>query len=395
MSDNDRWLLPQGIEEVLPEQAARLDQLRRSLLDLFSSWGYELVMPPFIDFLESLLTGTGKDLELQTFKLTDELTGRMMGIRADMTPQVARIDAHHLEQDVPVRMCYLETVLVTRPQEFSGSRSPIQVGAELYGYAGVESDVEVLRLMLQALTVTGIKEVHVDIGHVGIFRGLARQANLNETQEATLFDALQRKAQPEIDTFLASLQVDNKLRQMLASLPDLNGDTTMLGRARSALKGSTDDVQAALDDLEKIAQALQRYIPDTPLYFDLAELRGYAYHTGIVFAAYVLGRGQAIAWGGRYDDIGQVFGRARPATGFSMDLKSLVLLSPDDNGQISGIFAPDSDDPELQQMMKLLRSKGERVICELPDQKGGAREMECDRELQKIDGKWTIVDVKN
>ena len=209
MNMTDRWLLPEGIEEVLPEQAKRLEQLRRQLLDTYESWGYDLVMPPFIEYLESLLTGTGNDLDLQTFKLTDQLTGRMMGIRADMTPQVARIDAHQLKRDTPTRLCYIGTVLHTRNDGFAGSRSPLQVGAELYGHAGIESDVEVISLMLQTLAISGLENPFIDLGHVGIYRELVKLAGLDKEQEATLFDSLQRKANTEIASYLKEWKLDS------------------------------------------------------------------------------------------------------------------------------------------------------------------------------------------
>ncbi|MDH5435659.1 MAG: ATP phosphoribosyltransferase regulatory subunit, partial [Gammaproteobacteria bacterium] len=220
----NRWLLPEGIDEILPPQAEQLEVMRRQLLDMYKSWGYELIMPPFVEFLDSLLTGTGNDLDLQTFKLTDQVTGRTMGVRADMTPQAARIDAHSLKREGPVRLCYMGTVLRTRPETQGGTRSPLQIGAELYGHSGVDSDVEVLQLMLETLKVAGVKDVHVDLGHVGIFRGLARQAELNSDQEAAMFDALQRKALPEINVLLAEYGVASKIQDMFKALVELNGD---------------------------------------------------------------------------------------------------------------------------------------------------------------------------
>ncbi len=389
--ENERWLLPEGIEEVLPAEAWRLEQLRRSLLDLFRAWGYELVQPPFIEFLESLLTGTGNDLDLQTFKLTDQLSGRMMGVRADMTPQVARIDAHQLKRDTPTRLCYLGTVLHTRPEAHGGTRSPLQVGAELYGHGGIESDVEVLRLMLATLRATGLDDIYLDLGHVGIFRGLARKAALAPAQEARLFDALQRKSGPDIAALVDGLGLASDIRTMLLRLAELNGGEEVLGEARKALAAGGAEVLAALDNLQAIAAAVKTVLPNVPLHFDLAELRGYHYHTGAVFAAFVPGRGQAVAQGGRYDDIGRVFGRARPATGFSADLKTLMALSPATDPKVRGIFAPCADDPALTQQVASLRDQGERVVCALPGQAGGAAAMACDRELVLRDGRWQVV----
>ncbi len=388
MLKKNRWLLPEGIEEVLPPQAEHLEALRRKLLDYYASCGYELVLPPFIEYLDSLLTGTGNDLDLQTFKLTDQLSGKLMGVRADITPQVARIDAHQLKRETPTRLCYIGTVLHTRPDGFAGSRSPLQVGLELYGHAGVDSDIEVLELMVDTLALTGIEEPYIDLGHVGIFRGLAAQAGLDEQTEAELFDALQRKARAEIEALLDS---DTATGRMLCTLVDLNGGPEVLDEARRLLAEAAPAVHAALDNLTQIAAGVQQRIPGLSLHFDLAELRGYHYHTGAVFAAFIPGQGQAIAQGGRYDDIGQVFGRARPATGFSADLKTLATLSPPQGNAAGAIFAPAGDDPALRAQVRALREAGERVICALPGQNGEAAQMGCDRILECVDGRWDVV----
>ncbi|MDH5766564.1 MAG: ATP phosphoribosyltransferase regulatory subunit [Gammaproteobacteria bacterium] len=392
MTTNKHWLLPQGIEESLPAEAAQLEGLRRRLLDMYASWGYQLVMPPFIEYIESLLTGTGHDLDLQTFKLIDQLTGRSMGVRADMTPQVARIDAHQLKDDIPNRLCYIGTVLHTRPDGFGGSRSPLQVGAEIYGHAGVESDVEVLCLMLQTFDTAGLKDVFVDLGHVGIFRGLAQQAKLGAESEAILFEMLQRKAIPEIDTFLADANLNKDVSSMLRALADLHGDITVLSKAKKVFAKADAAVKDALGYLENTAKKLQQRMNDVQLHFDLAELRGYHYQTGIVFAAFVAGHGQEIARGGRYDDIGKVFGRARAATGFSTDLKSLVNLSKNmyQGDSLTGVFAPVSDDDALYKVIADLRAEGERVIEALPGQSADATAMKCDRVLVQRDGQWLV-----
>lgn len=390
---NDRWLLPEGIEELLPPQAERLESTLRRLLDLYKSWGYELVMPPFIEYLESLLTGTGNDLDLQTFKLTDQLTGRLMGLRADLTPQVARIDAHSLKRDVPTRLCYMGTVLKTLPTSHGGNRSPMQVGVELYGHAGVESDIEVLRLMVKTLHTAGVEHVYLDLGHVGIFRGLAQQANLDNESETRLFDALQRKAKPEIAELLDEKALPSSLHRMLASLADLHGDITVLDKAASILADADEQVCHALANLRRIAEEATK-LDRVSVHFDLAELRGYNYHTGAVFAAFVPGQGQAIAQGGRYDDIGKVFGRARPATGFSTDLKTVLTLMAAKPPEVRGIFAPCEDDTALAECIDALRQEGERVIQALPGQTGGAVEMGCDRVLVLSDGRWQPEAVK-
>jgi len=391
MSVKDQWLLPEGIEEVLPPEAWKLECARRELLDLFSRWGYALVMPPFIEYLESLLTGSGTDLDLQTFKVTDQLTGRMMGLRADMTPQAARIDAHPLKRDEPSRLCYMGTVLHTRADGFGSSRSPLQVGAELFGHAGVESDVEILSLVLECLSLMEIPDVHIDLGHVGIFRGLALEAGLSRQQESDLFEALQRKAVTEIDEILASTSADEAQSKRLAALSTLNGGREVLDAARDQLAGASDNVLMALDNLCEIAALLEQGNSGLSLNFDLAELRGYNYQTGMVFAIFVPGCGEEIARGGRYDAIGEVFGRARPATGFSTDLKTLLDLGQRDfSTPDSAIFAPADNDPALAAAVQQLRQSGEPVIRGLPGQAGDAGTMGCDRVLEKEKGDWVV-----
>jgi len=387
-----RWMLPEGIEETLPAQASVLEQLRRRLLDYYSSCGYEQVMTPFIEYLEALLAGSGRDLESQTFKLSDGPSGRQLGIRADMTLQAARIDAHQIKQDGPVRLCYLGTVLRTSSDGFAGSRAPMQVGAELYGHAGIDSDYEILELMLNTLSVCSVKDVHIDLGHVGIFRRLATKAGLNSQQEQQLFDALQRKAIPEINQILDTLKLDENISQCLSVLADLNGGVEVLQRARQALSEAGDDVLACIDDMQQISALLNERMPALPVHYDLAELRGYSYQTGMVFAAFIPGYGQEIARGGRYDDIGKIFGRARPATGFSADLKTLINLSSDDSAvHLDSILAPATDDVDLRALISQLRQQGERVIVELSGQKENAAEMKCHRVLRLVDGCWQVV----
>jgi ATP phosphoribosyltransferase regulatory subunit len=397
MSSKDQWLLPEGIEEVLPPEAWRLESARRELLDLFSGWGYELIMPPLIEYLESLLTGTGNDLDLQTFKVTDQMSGRMLGLRADMTPQAARIDAHPLRRDAPTRLCYMGSVLHTRLDGYAGSRSPLQVGAELFGHAGIESDAEILGLLLASLDLLEISDVHIDLGHVGIFRGLAQDAGLSASQENELFDALQRKAVTEIDGMLAAYVADEAQRGRLAALAGLNGGWEVLDTARELLAGASAPVKAALDNLTAIAGMIKQRPGemDTRINFDLAELRGYKYQTGMVFAMFVPGCGQEIARGGRYDAVGEVFGRARPATGFSTDLKTLMNLSPRSFAAQGGaILAPAATEPDLFAAIQELRNSGERVVCVLPGQAGDAAVMGCDRELVLEQGSWIVRPVK-
>jgi ATP phosphoribosyltransferase regulatory subunit len=318
------WLLPENIEDVLPPKAWKLEGVRRAMLDMFRARGYELVVPPLIEYVDSLLTGAGSDLDLKTFKLVDQLSGRMMGVRADMTPQVARIDAHLLGHNPVNRLCYAGSVLHAIPDGVYHSREPMQLGAELYGVAGVEGDLEILQLMLDALGTSGLRGLQLDIGHVGIFRALAEQADLSPELEAALFKALQDKAGSEVKALCAD--IDPGLGQALFALTQLYGGVDVLQVARSALP-EHPQIQAALDTLALLADKLTGQ--GVELAFDLAELRGYGYHSGVVFAAYTGGRSRAIALGGRYDEVGKDFGRARPATGFSLDLRELVEATPD------------------------------------------------------------------
>ncbi|MHA3885634.1 ATP phosphoribosyltransferase regulatory subunit [Stutzerimonas degradans] len=390
MATVDRWLLPDGIEEVLPPEAARIETARRRVLDLFQRWGYELVITPHVEFLESLLTGSGQDLDLRTFKVTDPLSGRQMGLRADITPQVARVDAHTLRREGPSRLCYAGSVLHAKPQALATSRSPIQLGAELYGDGSASSDIEVISLMLEMLELADVPDVHMDLGHVGIYRGLARAAGLMGETEQRLFDALQRKAMDEIECLTAALEPT--LAGMLRALARLCGGREALDEAQAALAEAPAEVRQALQTLIRIADQLAARYPKMPLYFDLGELRGYHYHTGVVFAVFVPGVGQSIAQGGRYDDIGADFGRSRPATGFSTDLKTLVSLGNADlSTPVSGIWAPHSDDPALWQVICRLRRDGERVVQALDGQAAdAAAALGCDRQLLDKDNSWIV-----
>jgi len=393
MTATERWLLPAGVEEILPPRAWRLDALRRRLLDLYWSWGYDLMFPPIIEYLESLLTGVAHDLDLQTFKVMDQMSGRLMGIRADMTPQAARIDAHVINRDGPARLCYLGTVLRARPEGVSTSRSPLQVGAELFGHEGEASDVEVVSLMLETLRVAGARDLTLDLGHVAIYRSLAAQAGLDAESERELFDILRRKAVQEYQRALAELDLSEAHRARLASLVDLHGGPEVLDRAREELAGAGDTVEAALLRLNNVADRVQGRYPDLQLHFDLAELHSYHYENGLVFGAFHPGQGQALARGGRYDGIGEVFGRARPATGFSADLKRLLLSGEDgrDDHRGGGILAPAEDDPDLVELIDRLRQDGERVIQALPGAEQAPGECGCDRLLECQSTGWKVV----
>ncbi len=391
MQTKDSWLLPEGIEEILPDDAAQLEQLRRNLLDVFSAWGYQLVFPPLMDFLDSLLIGTGHDLDLNTFKLTDQVSGRTLGIRADMTPQVARIAGHHMSHSIPTRLCYVGTVLHTLGDELDKDRSPVQIGAELYGYDGLEGDFEIIQLMLEMLAMSGIEQVHLDLGHVGIYRALAHQAGVTDRQEAELFDVLQRKAIPEMDDLLNAFSLQEKDKQTFKALATLHGGLEVFERAETVLQGYDNSVQQALADLKAIAEKLSKIYPALPINFDLAELRGYYYHTGIVFAALVPGLGKEIARGGRYDNIGEAFAAARSATGFSADLKRLARHAV--NGSDTSdtiVFAPCCDNEALRIKIRDLRAEGVIVIQQLPNQKGDAKKMGCTALLAQEGQNWII-----
>ena len=383
MTSVDRWLLPDGIEELLPPAASRVERLRRVLLDLHGRWGYQLVTPPLIEFTESLLIGLGSDIDLLTFRTTDQLSGRSLGIRADITPQVARIDAHSLAADGVSRYCYAGGVLHTRPTTLLGSRSPIMLGAELYGDDSLHADIEIISLMLETLLAAGVTDLTLDLGHVGICRALVARCGLDQEGEELVLDALQRKSLPDLEALLK--HVDSDLLQSLATLAGLHGGIDVLERVPA---GVDDD---AVRVLRTVADAIGRRYPGIGIYLDLAELRGYRYHTGLVFAAYVAEQGHALANGGRYDDVGAVFGRPRPATGFSTDLKALLKLPASELPAPStdAIAAPNGQDEALLAKIAELREAGNVVISRL----SGEADSRCDRELVLRDGQWILEDL--
>lgn len=392
MTSAKRWLLPDGVEEILPIEAHKLETLRRSLLDLYESWGYELVIPPMIEFLDSLLVGSSHDQDIHTFKITDQLSGRMMGIRADMTPQVARIDAHSMNRQGPVRLCYADSVLHTKPRGIMTSRVPIRVGAELFGHAGVDCDIELISLMQDTLKAAGINDVYIVLGHVGIFRTLVQEASLGFKIERELFQAVQRKAFDEIDQILFANVDDKKMCDMLRRLTWLSGDESVLTEAQELFATAPASVQQELEELVAISTAVKLRNPGIQLNYDLCELRGYEYHTGIVFAAYTPGYGRAVAKGGRYDDIGEAFGRARPASGFDTDLKVLAKLTGINIQRRSGILAPNGSDQLLLKKIAELRESGEIVIVDLNESTSNddRHELGCDRKLVLVNEQWQI-----
>lgn len=360
-----RWALPAGIDELLPEQAGRVEQLRTAVLNQFHVAGYDLVIPPLVEFVDSLLVGAGEDLSLDTLQMTDGLTGRQLGLRADMTPQIARIDAHSMAPIAERRLCYLGTVVRARPDGLGGSRTPMQVGAELYGVAAVEGDVEIISLMLNTLKIAGIEHIVLDLGHVDVFGSLAEQARLNAHDEEIARDALQRKSNPDLQALLTGRTLIPAVHDALMALSRLNGAwSAVLAQADLALAGvMTPLMRQALDRLKKIAVLIEQNFPHVSVLIDLSELHGYHYQTGLVFAAYAQGVGREIARGGRYDEIGEAFGRARPATGFSTDLRALLRFYPAEANSVSTIFAPaDYADAELLSAVERLRASGQRVV---------------------------------
>jgi ATP phosphoribosyltransferase regulatory subunit len=379
-----RWVLPDHIQDALPSEADQLEALRRRLLDAFRVRGYPLVMPPLLEYLDSLTTGAGQDLALRTFKLVDQLSGRTMGVRADMTPQVTRIDAHLLNRSGVSRLCYCGSVLHTLPSTLTATREPLQLGAELYGHAGIEADVEILRLLSEVLRLAEVPATRIDIGHVGLFHALAGKAGLVPGREEELFDLLQAKDVPELRVRMAD--VAEPVRSALLALPELYGGPGVLDEAAARLP-QDPEIVAALDELRVLAHALG----DLPISFDLADLRGYHYHSGVVFAAYGGGSPAALALGGRYDRVGQAFGRVRPATGFSLDLRELVWHLPQPQPKAAGgILAPLSRDAALAAEIGTLRARGEVVVVALPGHEGTWNEAGCDRQLVMRSGRWAV-----
>ncbi|MCX7189968.1 MAG: ATP phosphoribosyltransferase regulatory subunit [Methylotenera sp.] len=379
------WLLPEYIEDVLPAEAARIECLRRTLLDLFRVHGYQYVIPPMLEYMESLITGVGHDLDLATFKVVDQLTGRLMGVRADMTPQVARIDAHLLNHQGITRLCYAGSVLRTKPDGLALTREPVQLGAELYGHAGVASDIEIQRLLIKALQAVGISQLHIDFSHVNIFGSLIEASAIPAQLEQDLYVALQSKDQSSLTVL--SQHLDKTTREALLRLTELNGDKTILLKAAKLLP-AIPAIQEALVSLTQVSNALNDL--DVTVSFDLSELRGYHYHSGIVFATYAQGYKGPLALGGRYDEVGQAFGRARPATGFSLDLRGLVTaMSPAKSAM--AIFAPENDDQTLSVKIDSLRAEGHIVIQELAGFESNLEELNCDRKLAHYNSGWHVV----
>jgi ATP phosphoribosyltransferase regulatory subunit len=370
-TSNKRWLLPDGVQETLPPDAAAVEALRHEILQIFQRWGYDLVMPAMIEYMDSLLTGTAHSLDTRTFALVDQLSGKQMGVRSDMTPQVARIDAHLLadsaRQHRVARLCYCGHLLHAIGDGITSSRTPLQIGAEIFGSDAISADVEVVSLMVSTLHAVGLSEASIDVGHVGIF--------------------------PDLQQYLQTLPLTDEMREHICHLALLNGDVSVIDEARERYRNVGAELMASLDYMHSVVQTLQRKYPGTLVNCDLAELRGYSYHTGLVFAAFLPGQGREIARGGRYNDVGEVFGNARPATGFSADLLNLYQLCGAGEREQKGILAPDRDDEALAMLIRQLRSGGERVIVDLTDAKLDATDQHCDRRILQVDGAWTVKEV--
>ncbi len=411
MSNVDRWLLPDGVEDILPSQAKELEFVRRRLLDLFAAWGYQYVIPPMVEFLESLLTGTGRDLDLKTFKVTDLVSGRTMGIRADLTPQVARMDAHVLNRDGATRLCYAGTVLHSQADNMLASRTPVKVGAELFGESNREADLEIVSLMVESLQVLKVQSLHLELGDVSIYQELVGLARLSAPLQEELFAMVQRKAFAEIDQFVSQLSVseppvseqsaseqsvsepsvsgqpiDSSVAELLRQLPSLCGDASVLPRSK-VLFAQYPTIISRLENLEWLVERLAARFPEVNIYCDLSELRGYNYHTGIVFAAYVAGSAQALAKGGRYDHIGEVFGRRRGATGFDVVLHNLPAITTALElaaKQVIVRASTDATDDSRWQKIQALRSEGYIVV------ESGDLRNEFDYELEYDSGTWIL-----
>ena len=380
------WLLPEHIADVLPTQARRIEELRRALLDRARAYGFELVMPPLLEHLESLLSGTGRELDLKTFKLVDQLSGRMLGLRADTTPQAARIDAHLLNREGVTRLCYCGPVLHTRPTGLAATREPLQFGAEIFGHAGLEADLEAAELALDGLAAASVQPLVIDLADARVLRGVLAGVPLDAAQLQDIVQALSDKDASALQA--ASVGASEATRQALAALLRLYGGDEVLVAARTALP-ARPLVRDALDQLQWLATHLRKAYPQLKVGFDLSDMSGYAYYSGSRFAIYGAGCSDALARGGRYDEVGAVFGRNRPAVGFSLDLKSLAEVAGP-SAAPAAIRAPWGEDPALRAAVRRLREAGEIVLAVLPGHEPEAQAFACDRELISIDGRWVL-----
>ncbi len=378
------WLLPENIADVLPSEARKIEELRRSMLDHFRLYGYELVMPPMLEYLESLLPVPSPDMALRMFKLVDQLSGRTLGVRADMTIQVARIDAHLLNRNSVTRLCYAGSVLHARPSGLHANREPLQIGAEIYGHSGLEADAEIQELALGCLSLAGMEEVRLDLSHAGILRAILARDTKAQADEDLLYSLLQKKDVPGLQD--ATRGYEKPVQSALLALTRLYGDISVIDRARQAFLDNAG-ILKALEELEVLVRSAQ--LAGASVTIDLADLSGYQYESGIMFSIYVPGLPNAVARGGRYDHVGAAFGRARPATGFSMDLRELARLLPSAQPK-KAICAPWGTEPELRALIKALREQGEVVIQCMPGQESSPEEFDCDRAIVLNNGNWIL-----
>lgn len=376
------WVLPDYIADVLPSEARHIEEIRRDLLDMARCYGYELVMPPLLEHLESLLSGPGETLDLQTFKLVDQLSGRTMGLRADSTPQVARIDAHLLNRVGVTRLCYCGPVLHTRPSGPHATREPLQLGAELYGHTGLEADLEILTLALDSLKAAQVAAIQVDMADARIVHALLQNASLSPAQAALVHVALAAKDASELHRLLTD--APQAIGKAFQDLVHLYGDAKVLKDALRVLP-QLPEIKVALANLEWLSS----HIEGASVSFDLADVRGYAYYSGMRFSMYAPGANDALARGGRYDQVGSVFGRKRPAVGFSLDIKSLAAAAAG-RALRAAIRAPWAEDAALRATVAALRKQGETVVCVLPGHENEVEEFHCDRELVQLAGQWTV-----
>lgn len=394
MKAQNNWVLPEGVEDILPPHAAHLDNLCRQIIDLCTSWGYQLVITPMIEYVDSLLTGMGKDMDMKMFKLIDQISGQLVGIRADITPQVARIDAHRLKHNVPTRLCYAGMILHTHSKAMGGSRNLLQVGAELYGHKGVDSDAEILCLMVETLNRIGIKNIYIDLSHARIYSHLIDISGIDESMKLILSNTLKRKSVSELSNLISAGHLSEEIGKLFKTLVISNGPVDKLQEVRALFDGISSEIEDCLDELQDLVKLVSNKISaQVKLNFDLTDSCGYLYHTGIFFTAYIRDYGQGVSFGGRYDGIGSAFGRARPATGFSLDIKTLFNLGYSEPAVNKGIYVPLSDKPDQIKAINDLRNQNEVVICELPGQNGTAADMGYDRQLIFQQGKWVVANL--
>ncbi len=390
MNQLDHWLLPDGVEDLLPPTAGKLEAAREILIRVFTSWGFDYVMPPKLEFIDSLLTGTGKDLDLQTIKVIDQLSGRLMGLPADITPQVARIDAHSLPSEGVNRFCYAGSVVRSRPEGFVGARVPIKAGAELFGDSSIEADFEIISLMISSLHSLGLDDIHVELGDVSVYRTLIEQAALDSSVGDEIFGLIQKKARQALVQSTTAWVKDRDLADRINALPDLCGSANVLVDAKQIFAGDSVAL-SAVERLRALIDRLSSRFPTLTLSIDLSELRGFSYHTGVGFAAYHNGSGRLMARGGRYDNVGELFGRARPATGFDIELSSLLDQLPStETDPLVDVDTVDQPTKEIEaalwEKLAALRSEGYRVI------EGESVGKQALKRLQFDGSKWVLED---